>query len=503
MPIHRPFFTIILFTTSLVLNAQLMQSGDIASTISTIISNIPGEDGEDYTEPDNAQLAQFSTLLAELVAGQYAQAAMTANGLDYDLTEFMDIPSGQTYYLLTHNNGNYWGTYIYNPTHCRQLVIQAPHPKFDFNTGKQALHVFRNTNALFFAMAGTHRCNSNTPTNCNGTTQVCGSANPEAYKISDFAHRIPTFFQTSTAFLAGAFPNSVFVSLHGFTKLNSDPYVIMSNGTTTTPNPDFITQLRDNLLLEDNVLTFEIPHLNQAWDRLVGFSNTQGRLVNSSPNPCTDDAVSSTGRFIHAEQEKTRLRDNVTGWNKMANALANTFDCAALPVVWQAFSVERTDNHAVHCEWTTALEQNTVSFSIERSHDALSWRTVGQVAAHGFSQVPHTYTFIDAHAPQTRLYYRIRQLDADGRAGFSEVRTLGWDKAERVLYPNPAETLLYVSSAAPQQGWHVVDMLGRSVPCPEIPTTPNASTRILDVAHLRSGIYYLHTADSVHLFFKQ
>ena len=83
--------------------------------------------------------------------------------------------------------------------------------------------------------------------------------------------------------------------------------------------------LRDALLQEDNSLTFKIPHIDVNWTRYAAFDNTQGRYINGSPNACSVDATNTTGRFVHIEQERAKLRANETGWAKVSNALEKVF----------------------------------------------------------------------------------------------------------------------------------------------------------------------------------
>jgi hypothetical protein len=99
----------------------------------------------------------------------------------------------------------------------------------------------------------------------------------------------------------------------------------MSNGTTQTPAIDYASLIKNELLNEDSSLTFQIAHVNNSWTRLIGFTNTQGRFINNSSNPCNTTATSTTGRFIHIEQERSKLRENATSWSKMSNALLTVF----------------------------------------------------------------------------------------------------------------------------------------------------------------------------------
>lgn len=308
------------------------EEGDIATYISNIIDNLPGSTGDDYMTPEEIQMDTWNSVLDSILAQNINGARAIACDLNYKIKEFTDntITPSQVFYVLEEMSPqtHYWGTYVFSKTpKIGNLILQAPHAIHDTNTGDQATHCFKNNVARALFINGTQRCNHSEASLCSGTTSVCGGN--QAYKISDLAHNVNSIYQKSTENLFFNLPTSIFIQLHGFKKLDSDPYVIISNGTQETPEVDYAALLRDALELEDPTLTFELPHINTDWDRLRGFSNTQGRLINNSDNHCTQNADNTTGRFLHVEQEKSKLRENITGWTKMSNALATVFgsDC--------------------------------------------------------------------------------------------------------------------------------------------------------------------------------
>lgn len=473
-------------------HAQLFDNGDIASEISSIVSNMPGDSGNNYSEPSQNQQDTWADMLDELFQADYAAAANLANQVDYDLTIYSDQPSGETYYLLTSNNANYWGTYVFNPNYCRELVIQAPHPRKDFNTARQGIHVFRESESMFFMMAGTHRCNHSDPSGCSGSTRVCGELIPVDYRISDLAHRTTTLFQRTTEKLFFAFGGSYFLSLHGFTMGNGDPYVILSNGTRQTPNPDYISTLANQLDLIDPVLTFEIAHINLNWDRLIGFTNTQGRLINGSNNHCSSNATTTDGRFLHIEQEKTRLRNDQSGWDKMADAVINTFPCAAMPVQWKQFEVIASNPGQVRCEWTTSTETGNAYFELERMIPTANWTVIAKIPGQGNSQTETQYSYIDSHPLPGSSYYRVRQVDFDGSYSYSEMREVKRSKAIQQVYPNPSNGLLQIQ-LAPHEGGElqVFNAMGQTVARHQMTASKHDSVQTLDLSPLPDGWYWL------------
>ena len=269
-------------------------------------------------------------IIDAILAEDIDEAVLKSAEVNYQINAFTDtsLTPNQVFYILEEKSdkSNHWGTYVFSKTPTiSNLIIQAPHIKNDTNTGKQAVYCFKNNIAKAVFISGTHRCNNSDSSSCSGTTSTCNSGS-EAYRVSDLAHNTQSVFQKTTENIFNTVSNSVFIQLHGFGKQASDPYVIMSNGTQITPSTDYATQIKDALLIEDNTLTFKLAHIDTDWTRLRGFSNTQMRLVNNVSNPCSESSTTTTGRFIHIEQERTKLRDDDSGWIKMSNALKNVFN---------------------------------------------------------------------------------------------------------------------------------------------------------------------------------
>jgi len=114
-----------------------------------------------------------------------------------------------------------------------------------------------------------------------------------------------------------------------------------------------------------------------------------------------------------------------------------------LPVVLTSFGVRRLAGAGTaEISWTTATQQNSASFAVERSaNPAEGFVAIGQVAAAGTSTICHTYSLRDAAAATQAgvPYYRLRQVDADGHATLSAVAVLAAPvQAGFTLYPNPA-----------------------------------------------------------------
>jgi hypothetical protein len=77
------------------------------------------------------------------------------------------------------------------------------------------------------------------------------------------------------------------------------------------------------------------------------------------------------------------------------------------------------DNVAL--DWSTSSESNSRSFEIERSYDGNKFTKVGTLAAAGNSNTLRSYAFADPEIAQENNYYRLKQIDLDGKSEYSKV----------------------------------------------------------------------------------
>lgn len=526
----RTFFLIVFVMTllagSLVKAQVIIEAGDIFDEVVEITNDMPGIEGGEYEDPTEEQLSQWNDVLTFLFDKDYDAAAQVALGLDYELVEFTD-DQGDVYFMLRNAGANYWGTYIFNPYYCNRLVIQVPHPVFDFRTNKEGIHVFREIKAMFFQMSGAHRCNRVEASSCDGLTSSCNVVPDQGplvpHKISDMAHTTTSIFQATTGKLFSHFSDSYFISLHAFGKKASDPYVILSNGTRVTPAVDYIDILADELKAIDPVLTFKIPHQDLMWDRLMGFTNTQGRLINSSVDICEDDATLTDGRFIHMEQEKMRLRNDINGWNKVANALFNTFGCYEgtinpyllpflLPPNYQYKYGNAAGGGYVECGWSANFGTEIDYYEIQHSADGTNWEIVGSISPEASPTGGATNFILNDTNPFSRItYYRLKQVNTDGNFAYSAIskvkipsgnNTDGGTASMMVFNAGVAQINIAESSEKITY-FKVFNMLNQDLSAYVKSVGQQNAGHVIDVAGLPAGCYVLVTNIGAYKFIKQ
>jgi hypothetical protein len=107
-----------------------------------------------------------------------------------------------------------------------------------------------------------------------------------------------------------------------------------------------------------------------------------------------------------------------------------------LPVSMKSFSASCSDD--IHVTWTTASEQNTSHFVLQRSRDLNQWEDVKVVNSMGTTSYSTDYHVVDNTSLQ-KAYYRLKQVDLDGNTEFIGPISIDCDKKNNsmIVYPNP------------------------------------------------------------------
>lgn len=141
---------------------------------------------------------------------------------------------------------------------------------------------------------------------------------------------------------------------------------------------------------------------------------------------------------------------------------------APLPVLFSAFSATRY-KEMVNLKWETATEINNSGFAIERNNNG-NWQQVGFVATQapgGNSSDKLNYEFSEINYSKSMSQYRLKQIDFDGKANYSDIKLVrGTDQdAKTTLFPNPSinGTVNLVFDGSAIRDIAVIDMAGQIV----------------------------------------
>jgi hypothetical protein len=124
---------------------------------------------------------------------------------------------------------------------------------------------------------------------------------------------------------------------------------------------------------------------------------------------------------------------------------------AALPVEWGKIAAKAKGNDVL-VEWQTVSESNNSYFDVELSKNGTDFISIATTTAIGTSSTPNQYEYLHKNPASGKLYYRIRQVDRDGKSSYSPVVTvsIGNNNAYRPsLYPVPAGSQITIDFHRP------------------------------------------------------
>jgi hypothetical protein len=168
---------------------------------------------------------------------------------------------------------------------------------------------------------------------------------------------------------------------------------------------------------------------------------------------------------------------------------------AVLPVTWLNFSAQRRAGTDI-LAWSTASESNTARFDVEESSDGSAYHLIGSVAAAGNSSSVQSYSYSNSGVQGTR-YYRIRQVDRDGRYTYSNVVRLNEGAATTgiSLKANPVRgnaTLQLQLPGAMDVQLSLHDANGRLLWSKAQQLGAGSQSLIAPTANFPAGVYYLN-----------
>lgn len=156
---------------------------------------------------------------------------------------------------------------------------------------------------------------------------------------------------------------------------------------------------------------------------------------------------------------------------------------ASLPAAWMSFRGE-TNKKEVLLKWQMVQEHDAKLFEIQRSNNAQQFKRLGSVDATGTTQQQSNYEYNDpAPLPGTN-YYRLRQVDANGKVTYSRTIAVNIEgDGAFLLYPVPAGNNLHIRHLQRIEKLCIVDFSGRVV------SQSIGDVHTVDISALSAGVY--------------
>jgi len=261
----------------------------------------------------------------------------------------------------------------------------------------------------------------------SGVTLICGGTNCPPVALNDLFNRVSGTETTFSGALYGSslsYPSGFTVDATGTDNDQNDAYANLQwkvltqpafGGTVTVNSDGTFTVTRSSTAVTQLTFTYQLTDDGPDND----FSTTADNM--------TDDAT----------------------------VTINWPPAGSLPVTLVNFNGSR-DGATITLTWTTDIESNNTGFDVQRSNANGIFETVGFVATKapgGNSAMPINYQYKETNTASGNTYYRLSQVDKDGKRTVSPVKGIRGmqDNARMTVYPNPAQSgnmnVLFGSSA--------------------------------------------------------
>ncbi|MBX2846457.1 MAG: T9SS type A sorting domain-containing protein [Saprospiraceae bacterium] len=157
-----------------------------------------------------------------------------------------------------------------------------------------------------------------------------------------------------------------------------------------------------------------------------------------------------------------------------------------LPVELTEFNVD-SEGSTISLAWKTASEENNAGFEIQQSQDGIAFEAMGWIEGAGTTITSRSYSFQLTNQPGGQYFFRLRQVDEDGRASFSKIVfvELGDDPKSVSVFPSLVRRGEMVNVFSNEVlAFTVYNSFGQEVAVSDIDNQVNTSS-------LASGMYFI------------
>jgi phage baseplate assembly protein gpV len=257
--------------------------------------------------------------------------------------------------------------------------------------------------------------------------------------------------------------------------------------------------------LNNQATTIDLEILNNSgagtgYDQLTitgGTPNLSNAIINvldispgNNPAPLGNYNNLISGSFTALNSANVNVRTNYSKAATTTTALAvQKVALFPLPVVWGEFNAVAKNNEVV-LNWETLSEENTASFVIEHAAGNNSGYTpVATIAAQGNSNSIKKYEYrFNSPDKEKSNFFRIKQVDLDGKSKYSDVRIVKFNKGNIVkvsTYPNPVISELNINVQVSNIAVSLSDMYGKTI----LTTLLKAGTNTINMQPYAKGYY--------------
>ena len=250
----------------------------------------------------------------------------------------------------------------------------------------------------------------------------------------------------------------------------------------------------------------------QSWGR--GASEDTGYLANDSGIVGTYFLNESTQKVYLADDEvKNYLWEQNPSFDhivdrpgdkagftvRLKSGMCVELNRPVAPVDYLTFDAIRGEKKEVLLNWITNSEFNNDFFEVQRSGDGVNFEPIGKMAGQWNTVELVAYGFLDEQAPVGKNYYRLSQVDRNGKTTYSIIREVeitddfAPDQLNISYYPNPSMGEVHMEANRIFSDFELLIFDSKGALVMKKPGIHSNIT--LDLSVLESGVYTLSLQD--------
>lgn len=173
-----------------------------------------------------------------------------------------------------------------------------------------------------------------------------------------------------------------------------------------------------------------------------------------------------------------------------------------LPIELLSFKANINTDKSVLLNWQTATELRNEKFILERSENGKDFYAIGEVKGNGTTQEKNNYEFSDTKPKPGILYYRLRQVDYDGKYEIHKTISAEISMDEFIVFPNPARDYISISFKNKDVLPKKIELMNYTGELINLEVNQDESIYSFDIKHLPKGIYFIKVHYSTGVYIK-
>lgn len=224
-----------------------------------------------------------------------------------------------------------------------------------------------------------------------------------------------------------------------------------------------------------------------------GVSIFKYDITNASIDLSQPNANGNVYRLVVATSPQNLASPNYNIFNDYKLVVATA---SLTPIKLVSFNGSYSNGIAT-LNWETSQEINNDHFELYRSFDGIQFDLVGTISGAGTSFVPKNYSYRDGvSAKGTNVFYKLKQVDIDGKFSFSNVvrLSIGYGTESFRIYPNPVVnnfTATFDASKAGTASLLIRNVNGQTVYSKKLDVLNGNNAVSVQVPQLIRGTYFV------------